>query len=178
MSSRKGNVVTALDILEAARQAAGETGRNATEGTVLAAVKYAFVKNRIGGDIIYEPKESVALEGNSGPYLQYAHARACSILAKSDQAPGEPAELQPGERTLLRKLTEYKEVVERATTELLPHHIATYLYELAQEFNSFYEHNRVIGDGRETVRLWLVGQYATALKNGLELLGIQAPDAM
>jgi arginyl-tRNA synthetase len=178
MSSRKGNVVTALDILEAARQAAGETGRNATEGTVLAAVKYAFVKNRIGGDIIYEPKESVALEGNSGPYLQYAHARACSILAKSDQAPGVPAELQPGERTLLRKLTEYKEVVERATTELLPHHIATYLYELAQEFNSFYEHNRVIGDGRETVRLWLVGQYATALKNGLELLGIQAPDAM
>lgn len=178
MSSRKGNVVTALDILEAARQAARETGRNATEGTVLAAVKYAFMKNRIGGDIIYEPKESVALEGNSGPYLQYAHARARSILAKSEQAPNEPTELQPGERALLRKLTEYSEAVEKATAELLPHYIATYLYELAQAFNSFYEHNRVIGDEREPVRLWLVQQYADTLKSGLELLGIDAPEKM
>jgi arginyl-tRNA synthetase len=178
MSSRKGNVVTAIDILEAAREAAKETGRNATESTVLAAVKYAFAKNRIGGDIIYDPKESVALEGNSGPYLQYAHARARSILAKNHQEPGEPAELQLGERALLRKLTEYKEVVEKATAELLPHYIATYLYELAQEFNSFYEHNRVIGGDRETERLWLVRQYAYILKNGLELLGIEAPDTM
>lgn len=178
MSSRKGNVVTALDILEAARSAALETGRNATEGTVLAAVKYAFVKTRIGGDIIYDPKESVALEGNSGPYLQYAHARARSILAKSLEAPAEPTELQPGERALLRKLTEYKEAVEKATVELLPHYIATYLYELAQEFNSFYEHNRVIGDERQAERLWLAGRYADVLKGGLELLGIEAPDKM
>lgn len=178
MSSRKGNVVTALDIIEAARQAARETGRDATEGTILAAVKYAFVKNRIGGDIIYDPKESVALEGNSGPYLQYAHARARSILTKSTEKATEPTQLQPGERALLRKLTEYREAVEKATTELLPHHIATYLYELAQEFNSFYEHNRVIGDERQGVRLWLVRQYADTLKSGLELLGIEAPDKM
>ena len=50
---------------------------------VLAAIKYAFLKNKIGGDIIYDPQESIAMEGNSGPYLQYAHARACSILSKS-----------------------------------------------------------------------------------------------
>jgi arginyl-tRNA synthetase len=68
--------------------------------------------------------------------------------------------------------------VERATEELLPHHIATYLYELAQEFNSFYEHNRVIGDERESIRLWLVSCYAGKLKSGLELLGIDAPEKM
>lgn len=178
MSSRKGNVVTALEIIESARQAAKETGRDTTESTVLAAIKYAFSKTRIGGDIVYDPKESVALEGSSGPYLQYAHARAHSVIAKSQQAPVQPASLQSGERRLLRKLTEYKDVVERATAELMPHHIATYLYELAQEFNSFYEHNRVIGDEREPERLWLVECYADRLKSGLELLGIAAPDKM
>lgn len=178
MSSRKGNVVTALEIIESARQAAKETGRDTTESTVLAAIKYAFSKTRIGGDIVYDPKESVALEGSSGPYLQYAHARARSVIAKSQQDPVQPASLQSGERRLLRKLTEYKDVVERATAELMPHHIATYLYELAQEFNSFYEHNRVIGDEREPERLWLVERYADRLKSGLELLGIAAPDKM
>lgn len=178
MSSRKGNIVTALEILEAARQAGQETGTNPSEDTILAAVKYAFAKNRIGGDIIYDPKESIALEGNSGPYLQYAHARARSILAKADPANAELADLTADERSLLRKITEYTEVIERATSELMPHHICTYLYELAQRFNQFYEHNRVIGDAREAVRLALVGHYADTLRSGLALLGIAAPDRM
>jgi len=178
MSSRKGNVVTALDILQAARMAGQETGTNPTEETILAAVKYAFAKSRIGGDIVYDPKESIALEGNSGPYLQYAHARARSILAKSEQNNGELTDLTSDERSLLRKITEYSEVVEKATLELMPHHICTYLYELAQRFNSFYEHNRVIGDVREVQRLTLVGHYADTLKHGLTLLGITAPDKM
>ncbi|TAH34057.1 arginine--tRNA ligase [Candidatus Saccharibacteria bacterium] len=178
MSSRKGNIVTALEILDAAREAGAETGTNPSEETILAAVKYAFAKNRIGGDIVYDPKESIALEGNSGPYLQYAHARARSILAKAEQGSGELAELTVDERSLLRKITEYREAVERATSELMPHHICTYLYELAQKFNQFYEHNRVIGDKREAVRLSLVGHYADTLKNGLNLLGIVAPDRM
>lgn len=178
MSSRKGNVVTALDIIEAARQAASGTAHGASESTVLAAVKYAFTKNRIGGDIVYDPKESVALEGNSGPYLQYAHARAHSILAKSSLGPEKPTKLEKDERALLQKLTEYSEVVDKATQELLPHFITTYLYELAQEFNSFYEHNRVIGGDREPERLWLVECYTDKLKDGLKLLGIEAPDHM
>ncbi len=181
ISSRKGNGPSALDILEAAREAGKETGANPSEDTILAAVKYAFAKNRIGGDIVYDPKESIALEGNSGPYLQYAHARARSILAKS-QAPSSNdqtnSKFEPEERGLLRKITEYGEVVERATSELMPHHICTYLYELAQKFNQFYEHNRVIGDDREAVRLALVQHYADTLKNGLELLGITAPERM
>ena len=176
MSSRKGNIVSALDILEAARKAAAATGREVAESTVLAAVKYAFAKNRIGGDIAYDPAESIALEGNSGPYIQYAHARARSILAKSEQPGKQPESVQPGERSLVRKLGEYNEVVATATRELMPHHIATYLYELAQAFNSFYEHNRVIGGERQAERLWLVERYADTLQSGLALLGIAAPD--
>ena len=180
MSSRKGNIVSALEILEAAREAGQQSGTNPSEDTILAAVKYAFAKNRIGGDVVYDPKESIALEGNSGPYLQYAHARARSILAKAEQptAAFQSDELQADERSLLRKITEYTEVVNRATTELMPHHICTYLYELAQTFNRFYEHNRVIGDDRQNLRLRLVEHYADTLKNGLNLLGITAPDKL
>ena len=180
MSSRKGNIFRAVDVLDAAAEAnKALTGRN-DETAELGAVKYAFLKQRIGADIIYDPKESVSLEGNSGPYLQYAHARARSILAKDDthQAPAPDVQLQADERSLLRKLSEYNEAVARATGELLPHHICTYLYELAQEFNRFYEHNRVIGDGRQAVRLQLVQRYADNLKDGLALLGITAPDRM
>lgn len=180
MSSRKGNIVSALDILEAARVAGQASSNDPSEDTILAAVKYAFARNRIGGDIIYEPTESIALEGNSGPYLQYAHARARSILSKAQSTDMQSmsVHLTPDERTLVRKLTEYSEAVDKATFELMPHHICTYLYELAQEFNRFYEKNRVIGDERETLRLQLVADYADTLKNGLSLLGITAPDRM
>ena len=181
MSSRKGNIVTALEIIEAARIAGNESGNKTSEETVLAAVKYAFAKNRIGSDIAYDPKESIALEGNSGPYLQYAHARSCSIIEKSKIAVKEQAaslELDKAERVLLRKITEYNEVVERATAELMPHHVCTYLYELAQTFNRFYEKSRVINDPREEVRIQLVYSYAKKLRAGLELLGIHAPEKM
>lgn len=180
MSSRLGNILRAVDILDVTAAANKEqTGQDNSE-TVLGAVKYAFLKQRIGGDIIYDPKESVSLEGNSGPYLQYAHARAQSILGKADnlQELSEDADLEAGEHSLARKITEYIEVVDNAVTELMPHHVATYLYELAQVFNRFYEHNRVIGDERQNIRLVLVDNYAKTLSSGLDLLGITAPDRM
>ncbi|HET8669319.1 MAG TPA: DALR anticodon-binding domain-containing protein, partial [Candidatus Saccharimonadales bacterium] len=76
------------------------------------------------------------------------------------------------------KISEYPEVIEKAVAELMPHHICTYLYELAQTFNRFYEHNRVVGDEREAQRLTLVSLYADVLKDGLRLLGIAAPAKM
>lgn len=179
MSSRKGNGLLAQDVLDAAAAANREaTGAGKTD-TVLGAVKYAFLKQRIGADIIYDPKESVSLEGNSGPYLQYAHARARSILGKASAQPANSiATFEGGERSLARKLAEYPEVIQKAARELMPHHVCTYLYELAQIFNRFYEHNRVVGDPREAERLRLVGLYADVLKDGLSLLGIAAPDRM
>ncbi len=184
MSSRKGNILRAQDIIAAADQANKTlTGQNNHE-TVLGAIKYAFLKNRIGGDIIYDPEQSVSLEGNSGPYLQYAHARACSILHKASSTTGETTTLgnsidfMPEERSLVRKITEYLEVFDNAVVELMPHHICNYLYELAQTFNRFYEHNRVIGDEREALRLVLINRYADTLQTGLSLLGIPAPDRM
>ena len=178
MSSRKGNFLRAVDVLDAATEASLKLSSENSEQTVLGAVKYAFLKNRIGGDIIYEPEESASMEGNSGPYLQYAHARARSILQKAGDAPQNLAEFVDAERTLARKISEYPEVVDKSVTDLMPHHIATYLYELAQEFNRFYEHNRVVDDERQSTRLSLVQNYADTLKIGLGVLGIQAPDKM
>jgi arginyl-tRNA synthetase len=179
MSSRKGNILRASDVLDAAAEANKRATGREDERAVLGAVKYAFLRQRIGPDIIYDPEESVSLEGNSGPYLQYAHARACSVIGKAKAAPAEELnEFQPGERTLARKISEYPEVIGEAVQDLMPHHIATYLYELAQTFNRFYEHNRVVGDEREAVRLRLVRLYADVLKDGLGLLGIEAPERM
>lgn len=178
MSSRKGNILRAIDVLDAAFEANKKITGKENQETALAAVKYAFLKNRVGGDIVYDPEESVALEGNSGPYLQYAHARARSILAKAGNTDEVTETLEADERSLLRKIGEYHEVVDRAVQELMPHHICTYLYELAQTFNRFYENNRVIDDPRQSIRLTLVRHYADTLKRGLELLNITAPDRM
>lgn len=178
MSSRKGNFLRALDVLDAAEKAnKAVTGRE-DEQAVLGAVKYSFLKSRIGGDIIYDPEESVNLLGNSGPYLQYAHARARSILAKADQTMAAITGLEADERSLARKITEYPDVLQKAVNDLMPHHICTYLYELAQTFNRFYEHNRVIGDERQAIRLQLVDHYADILHDGLSILGIAAPEKM
>jgi arginyl-tRNA synthetase len=179
MSSRKGNILRAVDVLDAASEASQQLIGHADEPAVLGAVKYAFLKQRIGGDIIYDPKESVSLEGNSGPYLQYAHARARSILAKASLEDDVTIhDLGKDERSLVRKIGEYSEVVDRAVTELMPHHVCTYLYELAQTFNRFYENNRVVGSDRQGIRLRLVEAYAETLKNGLALLGMSAPEKM
>lgn len=179
MSSRAGNILGALDILQAAREAGQASGQAVGEDVVLAAVKYSFLKNRIGGDVVYDPQESITTEGNSGPYLQYAHARACSILTKADkQYELKVDKFERNERSLALKLSKYAESIELATNELAPHHICTYLFELSQTFNRFYESTPVIGSGRQSIRLALVKNYADTLRNGLALLGISAPDSM
>lgn len=180
MSSRKGQVLLALDVLQAARDAQQAQHDAPDERVVLGAVKYAFLQNRIGGDIIYDPETSVSLTGNSGPYLQYAHARAQSILNKSTATPLWPMDyaLDSAERQLTRKLSEYSDVVAHATSEYAPHYVCTYLFELSQEFNRFYEKSHVIGDEREVVRIWLVTKYRDTLADGLGILGIAAPERL
>lgn len=179
MSSREGNIVKAADVLAAANKANKEINQKENFDVALGAIKYAFLKHRIGADIIYNPQESVSLQGNSGPYLQYAYARARSILAKAAAQPmHQEVNFETDERKLACKISQYPEVVEQATLELLPSHICTYLYELAQTFNRFYEENRVIGSDRETLRLKLTDAYAVVLKHGLSLLNIPAPERL
>jgi arginyl-tRNA synthetase len=180
MSSRTGNVVNIswlFDELSKAVKARGATGKT-VELSSLAALRYAMLKNRLTSDTVLDVESSVSLEGNTGPYLQYAYARAQSLLGKATKNPEPATDLEDSERYLVRKLTEFNSVVDTAANELMPHHICGYLYELAQNFNSFYEHNRVVGEPREAVRVWLVGKYAETLKQGLTLLGISAPDHM
>ncbi|HSX18426.1 MAG TPA: arginine--tRNA ligase [Candidatus Saccharimonadales bacterium] len=183
MSSRLGDVYPAMKLLLEVKAAVHEQypDSQVRKEVTFGAVKYAFLKHRLGSDITIDIEESISLEGNSGPYLQYAFARANSILQKVDigqQAGDDSLTLQTGERSLTRKLSEYQEVVVKATDELMPHHIATYLYELAQNFNRFYESSRIIGDEREVLRLKLVESYAQVLKNGLQLLNIPVVEKM
>ncbi len=178
MSSRKGTVLLALDVLSAARAAQASQHDEPDDQVSLGAVKYAFLSNRVGGDIVYDPETSVSLQGNSGPYLQYAHARARSILSKSTRQASRPETLTDEERALVQKLSHAAEVIERAAAELMPHLVCTYLYELAQAFNRFYEKSRIIDDEREPERLYLVERYTAILKDGLGLLGIDAPERL
>ena len=178
MSSRNGDVVEIDWLFDQVAEAVRARGGEPTDEMVAAVLRYQFLQVRIGGDVVFDIENAVSVTGNSGPYLQYAHARARSILHKAGATGALEEGLQSDERSLLRKIGQYTEVVDQATQELMPHHICNYLYELAQKFNSFYEHNRVIGDERQSVRLGLVEKYADTLKSGLELLGIHAPESM
>ncbi len=187
MSSRTGNVVNIGWLFEELEKAIRVRSNNeeTVEQGVVGALRYTMLKNRIGQDLVFDINDAISLEGNSGPYLQYAHARARSILLKSTVHSLESIAKDSGlrtldssERSLVRKISEYNEVLEDAVRELAPHSIGAYLHELAQTFNSFYEHNRVINDPREEIRVAIVKSYADTLQNGLNLLGIPAPEHM
>lgn len=179
MSSRDGDVVDIAWLFDEVAKAITARGGKPDDQSVAAVLRYQFLQVRIGGDVVFDIKEAVSVTGNSGPYLQYAHARARSILAKVDEVQDKPLQdLQSDERSLLRKISHFNEVVNKSVNEMLPHHICNYLYELSQAFNRFYEKNRVINDDRQGIRLKLVLLYADTIKSGLELLGIHAPDKM
>lgn len=178
MSSRTGDVITIEWLFDEFGKAIVARGGVADDEIIAGALRYQFLKVKTGNDVIFDINEAVSLTGNTGSYLQYAHARARSILAKSNAAiPGVDA-LFAEDYLLVRKLSEYHEVAGTAMRELAPHHICNYLFELAQEFNRYYEKNRVIGDDKELHRLGLVAQYADTLKTGLAVLGIIAPEKM
>lgn len=176
MSSRDGNVITIDWIFDQFRQAIEARGAVATDATIAGALRYQFLKVKIGSDVIFDINDAVSITGNTGSYLQYAHARAKSILRKIDHA--EIKQLQPEDRALVRKMGEYSDVVDLATRQLEPHHICQYLFELAQEFNRYYERNRVVGSELQVHRAGLVAAYARILADGLALVGIHAPDEL
>ena len=178
MSSRTGEVVTIEWLFNEFAKAIAAHGGDASEEIVAGALRYQFLKVKIGSDVVFDINEAVSLTGNTGSYLQYAHARARRILEKSAQTPVFPQVMYDEDRTLIRKLSEYRETVEQAAQGLEPHHICAYLFELAQEFNRYYEHHQVIGSDKEAHRIAIVALYADILKAGLAILGISAPNEM
>ncbi len=181
MSSRSGDVIEVQALFDQMEVALKQQDSTTSNEVIRGAIRYQFLKHRVSSDIVFDINESISTVGNSGPYLQYAHCRARSILDKA--ATGEEdvdlaIELTADERSLLRKLSQYQQTAVQSIDDLSPHIICTYLYELAQNYNRFYEHNRVLGDEREALRLSLVRRYSDTLKHGLELLGIPAPERM
>lgn len=178
MSSRTGDVITIDWLFEQFSQAIIERGGVPTDEIIAGALRYQFLKVKIGGDVTFDIHEAVSLTGNTGSYLQYAYARAQTVLSKSSYQPGHLDTVMSEDRILIRKLGEYPEILENAMRTLEPHHVCTYLFELAQEFNRYYEKNRVIGDAHEQHRLNVVSRYAETLRAGLAVLGIVAPHTM
>ena len=178
MSSRTGDVLEVSWLFDQMSEAIKARGGEPIDEVIAGALRYQFLKVRVGSDVVFDVEDSVSIQGNSGPYLQYAHARARSILAKAELADIESPQYDPAERALLAKISEYPNIIERAAEDLAPHSICSYLYELAQVFNRFYEKNRVIDDPRQDIRLTLVALYADTLARGLTVLGIHAPDKL
>jgi arginyl-tRNA synthetase len=136
-------------------------------------------------DVVFTWDEILSMDGNSGPYMQYAYARCASILRKIPTSlNGAVKSLDhsaEAERQLLRKLIQYPMIVQRAARDYAPHHICTYLFSLAQDFNSFYHQAPILQaetDELKQVRAQLVHAVANTIQHGLGLLGIQTVERM
>ena len=188
MSSRLGNVITGESLIEDLIGASKEKMQDrelkdagtAAEQIAVGAIKYAVLKQGSGRDIIFDPEKSLSLEGDSGPYLQYALTRARSLVRTAKEAGIEPGtEDMPAEATALeRVLVHYLNAVERAARELEPHYVTTYLTELAGAFNSWYASTRLIGGASPRYGMWLACAAIKTLGDGLAVLGIPAPEEM
>jgi arginyl-tRNA synthetase len=193
MSSRKGNVVTGESLLRdvqdvvlekmADRELSTEEKNTIAAQVGVAALKYSILKQALGGDIIYDFEKSISFEGDSGPYLQYTCVRARAVLEKARAAGIVPdATLPEGWHTtsLEKYLYRFPELVQRAYEELEPHHITTYLTELASLFNSFYGQEKIVdaSDVSSAYKLALTQAFLTTMINGLYVLGIVVPEKM
>ena len=182
MSSRLGNFLKAVDVLNVVDEALLKEHETKDKKVSLGATKYAFLKYKIGGNIIFDPKESVSMTGNSGPYLQYSAVRASKIignLLKDGVSSAKDSwELTERERELIKKIIAYPEELKTTIKELSPNKLCNYLYELAQEFSRFYETTKVAGSEFEFERGQIVLAYLKVLTHGLGLLGIEVPERM
>lgn len=187
MSTRKGKVVWLEDVLREALERAKSLGKgkmSVSKQVGIGALKWNDLKGEAKRDIVFDWEAILNMRGNSGPFVQYAYARARSILKKSkielDQISNIPLHHLGGEElALLRFLYRYPEVVADAAESYAPHLVATYVYELSQRFNTFYQVCRVEENGQvNLLRYLLTWASANVIKSGLELLGIEAPEEM
>ncbi len=192
MSTRAGKFVSADDLITEIRKRAfdevtvrrpeldEETRRSIAKSVGLAAIRYDIIKVTPEKSTVFDWKEALDFERQSGPYIQYAHARACSILEKAGTFT-EWYELETDQEiALARQIAKFPSVIEKVAVELHPHVLATYSRELADTFNTFYHYEQVLkseGNIRNR-RLTLVRAVQNTLKESLETLGIDAIHTM
>ena len=199
MKSREGTVVDADDLIqemtETARTISEELGKldglseeekeELYKMIGLGALKYYILKVDPKKRILFNPEESVDFQGNTGPFIQYTHARIQSILRKADfeyesQLVSE-YELQDKEKELIKQIQLYPETIQLAAENHSPALIANYTYDLVKEFNSFYQNVSILGaekDMERQLRTQLSKMVANIIKSSFGLLGIQVPDRM
>ena len=175
--TRDGSAATLESLLDAAEE-------EAAPNIALAAIKYADLSSGLQKDYVFNAERMVKTTGDTGPYLQYAHARASRILRNAEEAGlgyGAVTVLEePVEQQLALQLSGFGDVVDEVATQLTPHKLCGYLYELAGTLATFYEACPVLkseGDVRAS-RLALCAATKRVLAKGLDLLGIDAPDRM
>lgn len=193
MSTRKGNIVRLEELLdEAVRRARAELEKRGVtdegglaEAIGVGAVIYEDLYKDRTKHVVFDWNEALSFEGQSGPYVQYAHARACAILRKAEEVGvrGEKMEKvsEAREKELIKKMVQLEEVLERTVREAKPSYLAQWVYELASEFNAFYANVPVLGVEDEVVRksrVVLVGAVRKCLAKGLGLLGLKAVERM
>jgi len=193
MKSREGKVVDADDLIEeiqklAKKELISRSKLSARElesrslKIALASIKYFLLKTDINKDMLFNPEESIRFDGDTGPYIQYSYARANSILEKSKIKNNlnkfEIKTLHPAEIELIKKLSQFKEIVLKSCDTLNPSLIVHYSYQLAQNFNEFYHSCPVVDSKEEEFRLALVKSFMQVLKNSVWLLGIDILDEM
>ena len=199
MKSREGTVVDADDLMELMVEDAYKTSmelgkfddmteeeRHEIARIVgMGALKYFILKVDARKNMLFNPEESIDFNGNTGPFIQYTHARIRSILRKAVEGTISPMSLMdpisPKEVELIQKMNEFGAVVEQAGKDYSPSGIANYCYELTKVFNQFYHDYSILNEPDEqkkAVRLVLAKNVAKIIKAGMGLLGIEVPERM
>lgn len=191
MSTRRGNVVFLEDLLDEAkervlqimadRRERVENAEAVADQVGMAAVIFSDLSHARNRDIHFDWNEALNFDGDTGPYLQYTHARARSVLRKASALPDRTprADWEPAEMNLIKWIARLTAMAERAAEAREPSVIAHHLLEGAQLFNAFYHAHRILdGSEKESARLALTDAFSQALRNGLYWLGISAPEEM
>ncbi len=188
MSSREGNVVEANWLIDQIKEKIIEKFKcdeNTAEVLAVASAKYSFLKSSLKTPINFDIEESVAIEGNSAPYLIYTFVRCLSVLQKArvdfkEKNLDDYSSLNNDELLIIRLLYQFSEVVLKSAHQYAPNLIASYLYNLASQYNLFYQKNPILKADENTKNLRLLITRATAniIKKGLELLGIKTVNKM